>query len=143
MAPLQFKQSHFCDINCNANVQQQLNNLKLRIIIARHRHRGRCRRHRHSGISIRYLSILVPDWVPLLHYRTGSGIKIFIQSGTGLCGCIIVLGNAASTLNWGYRYCLMRTEVGKLHGRQIFFCYFKWTPSREKNKTVSSFFKNI
>ncbi len=54
----------------------------------KHRHRGRCRRHRHSGIL--YLSP-VPDWVPLFWYRTGSGIGIFVHSGTGLTGCQTVL----------------------------------------------------
>jgi hypothetical protein len=54
----------------------------------KHRHRGRCRRHRHSGVL--YLSP-VPDWVPLFWYRTGSGIGIFVHSGTGLTGCQTVL----------------------------------------------------
>jgi hypothetical protein len=40
-------------------------------------------RHRFSGIH--HLSP-VPDWVPLLRYRTGSGIGIYFHSGTGLTG---------------------------------------------------------
>ncbi len=56
-------------------------------IIAGHRHRVRCRRHRHSGIL--YLIPVpehsgtglgpltpVPDWVPLLRYRTGSASEL-------------------------------------------------------------------
>ncbi len=41
-----------------------------------------------SCISVRYWSIPVPDWVPFLfRYRTGSGIRIFVHSYTGLTGC--------------------------------------------------------
>ncbi len=51
-------------------------------------HRGQCRRHRHSGVV--YLSPVpeksVPDWLPLSRYRIGSGIVIFVHSGTGLTG---------------------------------------------------------
>jgi hypothetical protein len=32
-------------------------------------------------------SIPVQDWVPLFQYRTGSGIGIFVHSGTRLTGC--------------------------------------------------------
>jgi hypothetical protein len=37
-----------------------------------------------SGISVWYRSILVPDWVPIIRYRTDTGIGIFVPSGTGL-----------------------------------------------------------
>jgi hypothetical protein len=40
-----------------------------------------------SGISVQYRSVLVPNWVPLFRYRTGSGIGIFVYSGAGLTGC--------------------------------------------------------
>jgi hypothetical protein len=40
-----------------------------------------------SYISVRYRSIPVPDWVLIFRYRTGSGISIFVHSGTGLIGC--------------------------------------------------------
>jgi hypothetical protein len=40
-----------------------------------------------SCISVRYKSIPVPDWVPIFRYQTGSGIGIFVHSGTGLTGC--------------------------------------------------------
>jgi hypothetical protein len=46
------------------------------------------------------------------------------------------------------RYCLMTTDVGrhwyhsirkdKLSYRQVSFYHFKWTPSREEHKTVST-----
>ncbi len=35
-----------------------------------------------SGISVRYLSIPVPDWVPLFRYQTGFGVDIFVHSST-------------------------------------------------------------
>ncbi len=37
-----------------------------------HRRWGQCRRHRHFGISVRFRSILVSDWLPLFQYRTVS-----------------------------------------------------------------------
>ncbi len=41
-----------------------------------------------SGISVRYRSIPVPpDWILLFQYQTGSGIGIFIHSGTRLTRC--------------------------------------------------------
>ncbi len=40
-----------------------------------------------SCISVRYRSIPVPDWVHLFQYCTGSGIGIFVHSGTGLIRC--------------------------------------------------------
>jgi hypothetical protein len=40
-----------------------------------------------SCISVRYRSIPVPNWISLFRYRTGSGIGIFVHSGTGLTGC--------------------------------------------------------
>jgi hypothetical protein len=50
--------------------------------------------HRHAGIgipascvSVRYRSIPVPDWVLLSRYLTGSGIGVFVHSGTGLIRC--------------------------------------------------------
>ncbi len=42
-----------------------------------------------SVISVRYRSISVPDWVLLSRYRAGSGISIFVHSGTGMPGCHI------------------------------------------------------
>jgi hypothetical protein len=39
-----------------------------------------------SCVSVRYRSIPVQDWVPLFRYRTGSGIGIFVHSGTRLTG---------------------------------------------------------
>jgi hypothetical protein len=55
--------------------------------IAERQCRGQCRRHQHSGISVRYRSIPVPDWVPLFLYWTGSGINNFVHSCNGLTGC--------------------------------------------------------
>ncbi len=40
-----------------------------------------------SCISVRYQSIPIPGWVPLFRYQTGSGISIFVHSGSGLSGC--------------------------------------------------------
>jgi hypothetical protein len=40
-----------------------------------------------SCILVRYRSIPVPDWVLLSRYRTGSGIGVFVHSGTGLIRC--------------------------------------------------------
>ncbi len=78
-----------CDVILVAGVTKKLIGHPVLCVVehilntAGHRHRGRSRRHRHSGIL--YLSP-VPDWVPLFRYRTGSGIRIFVHSGTGLTG---------------------------------------------------------
>ncbi len=37
--------------------------------------------------AFRYRSIPLPDWVLIFRYRTGSGISIFVHSGTVLIGC--------------------------------------------------------
>jgi hypothetical protein len=97
------------------------------LYIDAHWHRGQClcRRHQHSGILYLnpYRSILVPDWVPLIRYRTGSGISIIVQSCTGLTGCRTVLLDAGQSYIAAY--------IKGLHPARLFCWLWKGThPAR-------------
>ncbi len=87
--PKSTQQTVFRTLHFNNTIELEMSIIG--IFIAWHRYRGLCCRHRHFFIlylnPLWYRSIPVPDWVPLFRYRTGSGIRIFVHSGTGLTGC--------------------------------------------------------
>ncbi len=56
-----------------------------------------------ADISVRYWRIPTLDGVPLVRYRTGSGICVLYHSGAGLTGCCWKGGHPACTYCWLYK----------------------------------------